>query len=117
MAIYTPGRAAWERKERSPASPAPGPRASGLQTEGKPVSVVPAARLRCLDAAARAGWRNPRALSAFSLPIFVGGAGVDSIPWSVVGGITGGGLTGVGNGASLSWPLNTSVGRTGFLVT
>lgn len=33
------------------------------------------------------------------------------------GGVTDGGITPGGNGASLSWPLNTSVGRTGYFVT
>lgn len=79
-------------------------------------------------------------------PHLCGGAGVDRISGSMAGhhwwghhwwGITGGGVTGQGitgggvsgggvtgggvipggNGASLSWPLNTSVGRTGYFVT
>ena len=111
-----PGRAALERKERKPALPTPRPQASGPQTERKPVSVVPAARLRRLYTATPAGWWNPWAFPTFSLPIFVGGAGVDHISGSMVGrhwwGVTPG-----GNGASLSWPLNTSVGRTGYFVT
>ena len=80
-----PGRAALERKERKPALPTPRPQASGPQTERKPVSVVPAARLRRLYTATPAGWWNPWAFPTFSLPIFVGGAGVDHISGSTVG--------------------------------
>ena len=80
-----PGRAALERNERKPALPTPRPQASGPQTERKPVSVVPAARLRRLYTATPAGWWNPWAFPTFSLPIFVGGAGVDRISGSTVG--------------------------------
>lgn len=131
-----PGKAALERKERKPALPTPRPQASGPQTERKPVPVVPAARLRRLYTDTPAGWWSPWAFPTFSLPIFVGVQVWIAYPgawWGITGGgvtgrgITGGGVSGGGvtgggvipggNGASLSWPLNTSVGRTGYFVT